>query len=84
MPGMDGFATCEKMREHLGDDSVPIIIVTGQNDDESIDAAFESGATDFAPKPLNWRIIIQRLNALIRARAIKNTSITEAIKYLRC
>ncbi|MCL1478293.1 EAL domain-containing protein [Marinobacter sp. M3C] len=71
MPGMDGFATCEKMREHLGDDSVPIIIVTGQNDDESIDAAFESGATDFAPKPLNWRIIIQRLNALIRARAIK-------------
>lgn len=71
MPGMDGFSVCKQMRHQLGDDAVPIIMVTGQDDDESIDAAFESGATDFAAKPLNWRIITQRLNSLIRASAIK-------------
>ncbi|QSP93967.1 EAL domain-containing protein [Marinobacter salinisoli] len=67
MPGLDGFSTCRQMRDFLGEDSTPIIIATGQEDDESIDAAFASGATDFAPKPLNWRILAQRLFSLIRA-----------------
>ncbi len=71
MPGLDGFNTCRKMRDYLSDDPIPIIIATGQNDDVSIDAAFECGATDFAAKPLNWRIISQRLNSLIRARNVK-------------
>ena len=71
MPGMDGFETCRKMREELNGNMVPIIMATGQDDDESIDAAFESGATDFVAKPLNWRIISQRLNSLIGASAIR-------------
>ncbi|MCK2147583.1 EAL domain-containing protein [Marinobacter alexandrii] len=71
MPGMDGFETCRKMRDQLNGDTVPIIMVTGQDDDESIDAAFECGATDFVAKPLNWRIICQRLNSLIGAGVVK-------------
>ncbi|WP_323751023.1 putative bifunctional diguanylate cyclase/phosphodiesterase [Marinobacter sp.] len=71
MPGIDGFATCRQIRELLNDDSFPIIIATGQDDEDSVDAAFESGATDFATKPLNWRIITKRLNSLIGARAVK-------------
>lgn len=71
MPEMDGFETCRKMREELGADPVPIIMATGQDDDESIDAAFECGATDFVAKPLNWRIISQRLTSLIGASSIK-------------
>ena len=68
MPGIDGFETCRQMRERLGMDPVPIVIATGLDDDVSIQTAFDCGATDFAPKPLNWQIIIQRLRALIRAR----------------
>lgn len=72
MPGLNGFATCKAMRRFLKDDPVPIILATGQDDDDSIEYAFECGATDFAPKPLNWRITIQRLKALIRARESEN------------
>lgn len=72
MPGLNGFDTCKAMRKFLNDDPIPIILATGQDDDDSIDRAFECGATDFAPKPLNWRIIIQRLKALIRARESEN------------
>lgn len=71
MPEMDGFETCRKIREELNGNPVPIVMVTGQDDDESIDAAFECGATDFVAKPLNWRIISQRLDSLIGASAIK-------------
>ncbi|MBJ6138926.1 EAL domain-containing protein [Marinobacter litoralis] len=71
MPGMDGFETCRKMRDKLNGEPVPIIMVTGQDDDASIDAAFECGATDFVVKPLNWRLISQRLESLIGAGTVK-------------
>lgn len=71
MPGLDGFETCRKIRERLGGDPIPIIMMTGQDDDESIDTAFECGATDFVAKPVNWKIISQRLSSLIGASVVK-------------
>lgn len=71
MPGLDGFETCRKIREQLNGDPIPIVMVTGQDDDESIDTAFESGATDFVSKPLNWKIISKRLSSLIGASVVK-------------
>lgn len=71
MPGLDGFETCRKIRETLDGDHVPIVMVTGHDDDESIDSAFECGAADFVSKPINWKIISQRLNSLIEASVVK-------------
>lgn len=71
MPGLDGFSTCRQMRDYLGDDALPIVMVTGQNDDESIDASFESGASDFIAKPVNWRVVTQRLGSLIRTSSLR-------------
>jgi DNA-binding response OmpR family regulator len=47
MPGLDGFATCAKLRESVGGNRVPILIMTGLDDTESIAHAYEQGATDF-------------------------------------
>lgn len=71
MPGLDGFETCRNIRERLGADPVPVIMMTGLDDDESIDTAFECGATDFVAKPVNWKIISQRLSSLIGASVVK-------------
>ncbi|MEA1079576.1 putative bifunctional diguanylate cyclase/phosphodiesterase [Marinobacter qingdaonensis] len=83
MPGLNGFDTCKAMRKFLKDDPVPIILATGQDDDDSIEHAFECGATDFAPKPLNWRITIQRLKSLIRARESENREKARADQVTR-
>lgn len=42
-----------------------IVIVTALDDAESVDRAFESGATDYITKPINWAILRQRLHRLI-------------------
>jgi DNA-binding response OmpR family regulator len=47
MPGLDGFATCAKLRESVRGNRVPILIMTGLDDKESIAHAYEQGATDF-------------------------------------
>lgn len=66
MPGLDGFATCRRMRERLGNDH-PIVMVTGMEDVASVERAFEAGATDFISKPINWALIGHRVRYLIRA-----------------
>lgn len=67
MPLMDGFDTCRKLRELAGYANIPVLMVTGLDDVESINSAYEAGATDFISKPLNWLILAQRIRYMLRA-----------------
>ncbi len=67
MPGRDGISVCGEIRERHPSDLVPIFIVTGTDDQASIDRAYEAGGTDFASKPLNWALVRHRIRFLLRA-----------------
>lgn len=43
----------------------PVLMITALDDSESVDRAFESGATDYMTKPVNWAVLRQRLHRLI-------------------
>lgn len=66
MPGIDGFATCERMRLLDPHHDVPIVMLTGADDYESIDRAFAARATDFINKPFQWRLLLQRVRYALR------------------
>ena len=66
MPGLDGFATCAKLRGSVGGSRVPILIMTGLDNAESIAHAYEQGATDFITKPLNAVILGYRVRYMLR------------------
>ena len=72
MPIMDGFEFCEQLK-NLGDRLTPILMITSLDDNESVDRAFASGATDYITKPINLSILRQRVRNLIRqSHLIKN------------
>jgi diguanylate cyclase (GGDEF)-like protein/PAS domain S-box-containing protein len=66
MPGLNGYQVCAELRKEAGDE-LPIVMVTGMDDIESIERAYESGATDFMAKPINWSLIGHRVRYLFRA-----------------
>ncbi len=66
MPGLNGYQVCTELRKEAGDE-LPIVMVTGMDDIESIERAYESGATDFMAKPINWSLIGHRVRYLFRA-----------------
>lgn len=66
MPGMDGFQTCEELRRRPGGDRVPVLIMTGLEDVESVSRAYEVGATDFASKSINSLLLSHRARYLLR------------------
>jgi len=67
MPRMDGFQTCARIRRLPAGESTPVLIVTVLDDEESINRAYDAGATDFATKPVNWVVLRHRVRYMIRA-----------------
>ena len=67
MPEMDGFEFCAWLRAQAGFKRIPVLMMTGLDDNESIQRAFDVGATDFIVKPVNASILIQRVRFLLRA-----------------
>ncbi len=72
MPEMDGFETCTALRNLPKGKYTQILMVTGLDDTESIERAFEAGANDFVAKPINWTMLGHRGKYMLRAgRAIE-------------
>lgn len=67
MPGLDGFAICEKLRQQTSTADTPIIMLTGRNDITAVERSFDVKATDFVNKPVNWVVLIQRIRYILRA-----------------
>ena len=67
MPGLDGFATCRAVRRLPGFENMPVLMLTGLDDDASITRAYQAGATDFFVKATQWGLLAGRLQYLLRA-----------------
>jgi len=70
MPVMNGFEVCELMRENDEESLVPIIMLTGKDDVDSVEKALDAGATDFITKPVNWALFLQRVRYVLKSREV--------------
>ncbi len=68
MPEMDGFTACPQIREIPHCRHTPVLMMTGLDDIESINKAYQVGATDFATKPLNYTLLSHRLLYMLRSK----------------
>lgn len=65
LPGMDGMKVSQQIRE-ISD--VPILIMTAREDSYDEVSLLEQGADDFINKPVQPRVLLARLRALLRRR----------------
>ena len=63
LPGMDGADVCRQLRALGG---TPILVLTAREDDYDQVALLEHGADDFINKPVQPRVLLARLRALLR------------------
>ena len=79
MPDMDGYAVCREIRQYKGAKDTPIVMVTGRDDIESIDLAFQIGATDFMTKPVTLATLCYRVRYILKSsRAVRQLSRSKA------
>jgi DNA-binding response OmpR family regulator len=68
MPGLDGFTLCKRLRE--AGDPVPILLLTSRDGELDEALGLELGADDYVSKPFATRVVLARVAALLRRKAL--------------
>ena len=66
MPDLDGFEVCSILRAQPAYEFLPVLMITGLDDDPSIAKAYELGATDFLVKTTQFSLLVGRLRYMLR------------------
>lgn len=69
LPGLDGMVVCRQIRDQS---EVPILILTAREDSYDEVSGLEQGADDFVNKPVQPRVLLARLRALMRRTQAKS------------
>ncbi len=76
MPGINGYKVCEKLKKTDKNKHTPVIFITGNNDIDSLQRAFEAGGVDYILKPVN------KYNILARVKVhIENNKLIKSLKH---
>lgn len=68
MPNMDGIEVCERIRNTPGLENTLICFLTARSEDYSQIAGLEAGADDYITKPLKPKVLVSRINAILRRK----------------
>jgi len=74
MPGIDGIETARQLKAACGDCFTPVIFVSGEDDEDSLVRAIAAGGDDFLTKPVTPAILLAKLQAMLRIRALHETT----------
>jgi two-component system, OmpR family, alkaline phosphatase synthesis response regulator PhoP len=66
MPNIDGVETCRRLRALPGGERPFIVFLTARSEEYSEIAGLEAGADDYITKPIKPRLLLARLQAVIR------------------
>jgi len=64
LPGLDGFAVCERLRKEGSE--VPVLFLTARNEQDDRLRGLELGGDDYLGKPFDLRELILRVRAILK------------------
>ena len=70
MPGMDGFAVCERLRALPRGADTPVVFLTALRDVETFDRALRAGGDDFLTKPVRPTELVIRVQSALKLRRL--------------
>jgi signal transduction histidine kinase/ligand-binding sensor domain-containing protein/DNA-binding response OmpR family regulator len=74
MPGMSGTQMCTLLKRNIQTCHIPLILLTAQTTDACKAEGLETGADDYIAKPFNTRILLIRINNILRNRLLLQES----------
>lgn len=75
MPGMNGYETCQAIRENYNQAELPIIIVTARNHLEDLTHGFKTGANDFLSKPFYAEELLARVSNQLKLAELQRLNL---------
>ncbi|MCB1956409.1 MAG: two-component system response regulator [Rhodocyclaceae bacterium] len=72
MPGLDGYAVCERLKADPETRDIPVIFLTVRNDECDEQRGFDVGAVDYIAKPISPPIVLTRIRTHLTMRHASN------------
>ncbi len=69
LPGLNGLEVCRMLKAAVRTAEIPVIILTAKGEEQDVIAGFDAGADDYVTKPFSPRVLVARLNAVLRRTA---------------
>ncbi len=69
MPLMNGFDLTRALRADPALQAIPVIVITGSEHPNAVEAAFAAGATSFLAKPINWTLFSHSVRFVLKSDA---------------
>lgn len=66
LPGVDGLTVCKKLKDKPQTASIPIIMLTAKGEESDIVKGLNLGADDYVTKPFSPKVLIARVQAVLR------------------
>ena len=82
MPEMDGFETCQRLKQMESASHIPVIFITAQNEKKSILNGFQVGGVDYMIKPFIKEEVLARVNVHLNLKQA-NEKTLQALEELR-
>jgi two-component system alkaline phosphatase synthesis response regulator PhoP len=79
MPIMDGIETCQIIRKDLNLNQPIIAFLTARTEDYAQIAGFEAGADDYINKPIRPRLLLSKIDSLLRRTKTSEKQIESTI-----
>ena len=68
MPEMDGLEMCRLLKSSPDSSHIPVILLTGKQDKQTILHGFEAGASDYIVKPCDLAVLTARIRNILSER----------------
>lgn len=65
MPRMTGLEACRVLRQREETRDIPILLVTTRGEEDSVEAGYESGCTDYITKPVNPPELLSKVRSYL-------------------
>jgi len=66
MPEMDGLEVLTKLKQNPETSKIPVVMLTGKTTTSDIENAFDLGADDYITKPVEFRVLAQKVRAILK------------------
>ncbi|MFO7610224.1 MAG: response regulator transcription factor [Candidatus Krumholzibacteriia bacterium] len=79
LPGLSGLEVCRRLKADPQTARIPVIMLTAKGEEEDIVAGFDAGADDYVTKPFRPKVLLARVQAVLRRAAGRRSRQDEAV-----
>jgi signal transduction histidine kinase/DNA-binding response OmpR family regulator len=83
MPGIDGFETCRRLKQHPSTGDIPVIFLTSLTERELKITGFEAGGVDYIAKPVQIDEVLARVKIHVSLQTMKQRLTEQNVQLQR-